>query len=133
MRLKELLPLLDLEFDATLVSLQKEVPSEDVPILRNQSKLLHFGDELKDFSETAALISCLDLVISVDTRCRPPGGWRFGKAGLGAAAFCSRLAHAARRLQGTHMGAGRCRGRCEVSRLRTMMLYFRGDHDQNRQ
>jgi hypothetical protein len=61
------LPLLDLEFDATFVSLQKEVPSEDVPILRNQSKLLHFGDELKDFSETTALISCLDLVISVDT------------------------------------------------------------------
>jgi hypothetical protein len=53
MKLKELLPLLDLEFDATLVSLQKEVPSEDVPMLRNQSKLLHFGDELKDFSETA--------------------------------------------------------------------------------
>ena len=67
MKLKELLPLLDLEFDATLVSLQKEVPSEDVPMLRNQSKLLHFGDELQDFSETAALISQLDLVISVDT------------------------------------------------------------------
>jgi hypothetical protein len=67
MKLKELLPLLDLEFDATLVSLQKEVPSEGAPTLRNQRKLLHFGDELKDFSETAALISCLDLVISVDT------------------------------------------------------------------
>src|SRR3984957_10262295 len=67
MKLKELLPLLDLEFDATLVSLQREVPSEDVPMLRNQSKLLHFGDELQDFSETAALISQLDLVISVDT------------------------------------------------------------------
>jgi tetratricopeptide (TPR) repeat protein len=67
MKLKELLPLLDLEFDATLVSLQKEVPSEDVPMVRNQSKLLHFGDELQDFSETAALISQLDLVISVDT------------------------------------------------------------------
>jgi hypothetical protein len=53
MKLKELLPLLDLEFDATLVSLQKEAPSEDAPTLRNQRKLLHFGDELKDFSETA--------------------------------------------------------------------------------
>jgi tetratricopeptide (TPR) repeat protein len=65
MKLKELLSLLDV--DATFVSLQKEVPSEDAPGLKDQRKLLHFGDELKDFSETAALISHLDLVISVDT------------------------------------------------------------------
>jgi tetratricopeptide (TPR) repeat protein len=65
MKLKELLPLLDV--DATFVSLQKDVPSEDGPVLTDHNKLLHFGDELEDFSETAALISQLDLVISVDT------------------------------------------------------------------
>ena len=36
-------------------------------MLNNRTDLLHFGDELKDFSDTAALISNLDLVISVDT------------------------------------------------------------------
>ena len=72
MKLNALLPLLDLAFDATFVSLQKEVPSEDIALLdlallKNQSGLLHFGHELKDFSDTAAVISHLDLVISVDT------------------------------------------------------------------
>ncbi len=38
MELKELLSLLDLEFDATLVSLQKEVPSEDVPMLKESQQ-----------------------------------------------------------------------------------------------
>jgi hypothetical protein len=65
MQLKDLLPLLDV--DARFVSLQKDVPAEDATVLKDHSKLLHFGDELTDFSETAALISQLDLVISVDT------------------------------------------------------------------
>jgi tetratricopeptide (TPR) repeat protein len=60
-----LLPPLDL--DATYVSLQREVRASDVTILRDRSDLLHFGDGLKDFADTAALISNLDLIIAVDT------------------------------------------------------------------
>jgi Glycosyltransferase family 9 (heptosyltransferase) len=47
--------------------LQREVHSGDAAVLTACSDLLHFGDELKNFSDTAALISNLDLVISVDT------------------------------------------------------------------
>jgi hypothetical protein len=36
-------------------------------VLNGRRDLLHVGDELSDFSDTAALISNLDLVISVDT------------------------------------------------------------------
>ena len=36
-------------------------------MLNERSDLLHFGEALKDFSETAALIANLDLVICVDT------------------------------------------------------------------
>ncbi|MGH6728114.1 MAG: tetratricopeptide repeat protein [Pseudolabrys sp.] len=64
-KLAALLPLL--EFDATFVSLQKEVRSTDLPALKERSDLLDFGDELKDFADTAALIANLDLVISADT------------------------------------------------------------------
>jgi tetratricopeptide (TPR) repeat protein len=63
--LRSLIPLLDIE--ATFVSLQKDVRSNDMKVLKDQSDLLHFGDELKNFSDTAALVSNLDLVISVDT------------------------------------------------------------------
>ena len=65
LRLGSLTPLLD--FDATFVSLQQEVRSNDVPALNSLSNLVHFGDELNNFSDTAALLSNLDLVISVDT------------------------------------------------------------------
>jgi len=49
------------------VSLQKDVRSDDAAVLKERNDVLHFGDELKDFSDTAALILQLDLVISVDT------------------------------------------------------------------
>jgi tetratricopeptide (TPR) repeat protein len=65
MRLGALSPLFDV--DATFVSLQKDVPPHDIDILRNRSEVLDFSDELTDFSETAALISTLDLIISIDT------------------------------------------------------------------
>jgi hypothetical protein len=64
MRLRDLLPLLDI--DATFVSLQKEVRAGDAEILAN-SGMRRFGEQLGDFSDTAGLISQLDLVISVDT------------------------------------------------------------------
>jgi tetratricopeptide (TPR) repeat protein len=60
-----LLPLLDC--DATFVSLQKQVGREDAAILSKRSEIIHFGDALKNFSDTAAVIANLDLVISIDT------------------------------------------------------------------
>jgi tetratricopeptide (TPR) repeat protein len=64
MRLRNLLPLLDI--DATFVSLQKDVRAGDEETLAS-CNLLRLGEELEDYSDTAALISQLDLVISVDT------------------------------------------------------------------
>ena len=64
MRLRDLSPLLDI--DATFVSLPKEVRAGDVEVLAN-SGVGRFGEQLGDFSDTAGLISQLDLVISVDT------------------------------------------------------------------
>ncbi len=63
--LRSLIPLLDIE--ATFVSLQKDVRTDDATVLQNQTNLLHFGEALQNFSDTAALISNLDLVISADT------------------------------------------------------------------
>ena len=48
------------------VSLQKEVRPNDLAALQ-VSGLTHFGDQLRSFSDTAALCSCMDVVISVDT------------------------------------------------------------------
>jgi ADP-heptose:LPS heptosyltransferase len=49
------------------VSLQKEVPPEEVPALQSHGALLHLGTALTDFALTAALVACLDLVVCVDT------------------------------------------------------------------
>lgn len=48
-------------------SLQKEVRAEDRAALQAQSRIRHFGDALTDFSDTAALCSLMDVVVSVDT------------------------------------------------------------------
>jgi Glycosyltransferase family 9 (heptosyltransferase) len=53
--------------DVQLVSLQNEVRAEDAKVLAANAQILHFGSELKDFSDTAALVSLVDLVVSVDT------------------------------------------------------------------
>ena len=53
--------------DATLVSLQREVRAADAVVLQERSDVLHFGEELKDFSDTAALAANMDIVIAVDT------------------------------------------------------------------
>jgi ADP-heptose:LPS heptosyltransferase len=63
--LRALLLLLDI--DATFVSVQKAVRPADAAVLKECSDILHFGDALGVFSDTAALIAQLDLVISVDT------------------------------------------------------------------
>ncbi|NTW52808.1 MAG: tetratricopeptide repeat protein [Chlorobiaceae bacterium] len=49
------------------VSLQKKVRQSDRPALESNENILHFGDELNDFTDTAALCDLMDVVISVDT------------------------------------------------------------------
>jgi len=49
------------------VSLQYEVRESDRETLRARREILHFADELRDFTDMAALCENLDLVISVDT------------------------------------------------------------------
>jgi len=49
------------------VSLQKGTPAEEIKTLPAQLKLTDLGSELADFSDTAAVIEQLDLVLCVDT------------------------------------------------------------------
>ena len=63
--LRALAPLLDC--DVQFVSLQKGIRDQDRAFLREREDILDLTEQLTDFSETAALVSCLDLVISVDT------------------------------------------------------------------
>ncbi len=49
------------------VSIQKDLRAGDQEILHNHPQLIHLGDKLADFSDTAAIMSRLDLVISSDT------------------------------------------------------------------
>ena len=65
MPLRTLFPLLDV--DADFVSLQKDPRPSDAAALRERSGIADHTADLSDFAETAALVSCLDLVISVDT------------------------------------------------------------------
>jgi tetratricopeptide (TPR) repeat protein len=63
--LRKFSPLLDA--DATFISLQKDPKSEDKAALLELTGIIDLTSHLSDFAETAALISCLDLVITVDT------------------------------------------------------------------
>ncbi|MGW1421945.1 tetratricopeptide repeat protein [Bradyrhizobium manausense] len=65
MGLSTFAPLLDL--DVQFVSLQKGARDQDRAFLGERRDIVDLTQHLTDFSETAALISCLDLVISVDT------------------------------------------------------------------
>ena len=49
------------------VSLQTELRGTDQEMLHALPKLVHLGGDLRDFADTAAVISLLDIVISVDT------------------------------------------------------------------
>ena len=49
------------------VSLQREVREADERVLELHPSVRHFGAELEDFTDTAALCALMDLVISVDT------------------------------------------------------------------
>lgn len=48
-------------------SIQKEYRDHDLKFLAEKSEINHHQDDLHDFSDTAALIECMDLVITVDT------------------------------------------------------------------
>jgi tetratricopeptide (TPR) repeat protein len=52
---------------ARFVSLQRELRDGDAELMRDLPNFLHAGDDLADFADTAAVISLLDVVISVDT------------------------------------------------------------------
>jgi tetratricopeptide (TPR) repeat protein len=56
-----------LDLDATFVSLQKDPRPADRIVLAERNEIIDLTTHLTDFTETAALISCLDLVITVDT------------------------------------------------------------------
>ena len=56
-----------LDIDATFVSLQMDPRPDDKAILLERSEIIDLTAHLTDFAETAALVSCLDLVITVDT------------------------------------------------------------------
>ena len=49
------------------VSLQKEVRPADRAVLESHTNIAHFGEALQDFTDTAALIELMEVVISVDT------------------------------------------------------------------
>lgn len=49
------------------ISLQKDLRAQDGRALAAQDRVRHFGDEIKDFADTAALCELVDLVITVDT------------------------------------------------------------------
>ena len=64
--LARLLPLLSTP-GVRFVSLQKDMPDEDAKTLEGLPAVTHIGDRLADFADTAAAVSLLDLVISIDT------------------------------------------------------------------
>jgi tetratricopeptide (TPR) repeat protein len=53
--------------DGEFFSLQKEIRPEDAPVLAQHPRIRSYAQHWKDFSDTAAFIAGMDLVISVDT------------------------------------------------------------------
>ena len=51
----------------SFISIQRELRNGDTVQLAAQARVEHIGDELADFSDTAAVLALCDLVISVDT------------------------------------------------------------------
>jgi hypothetical protein len=63
--LNELIAKLPQEFE--YISLQNELRPADAQSLSQNPQIRHFGDQIHDFADTAALCELMDLVISVDT------------------------------------------------------------------
>eukprot|EP01037_Dinobryon_pediforme_P016485 gene16485-16664_t len=49
------------------ISLQKDFSPDDLTLLDQEKKIICFGDDIHDFSDTAALCELMDVIISVDT------------------------------------------------------------------
>jgi len=64
--LAELMPLIE-RGDADWYAVQTDLRPGDADLIERRPGLTRHVDRLRDFADTAALISCLDLVISVDT------------------------------------------------------------------
>jgi len=52
---------------ASFIGIQRELRGDDAEKLAGESRVLHVGGELENFSDTAAVIALCDLVITVDT------------------------------------------------------------------
>ena len=63
--LGELVSIMDDSFEWH--SLQKDYRPDDWDVLENSPQIRQHQEDLQDFSDTAALIECMDLVITVDT------------------------------------------------------------------
>ena len=59
-------PILSLD-QFNVLSIQRELRQEDVELFARLPQLTHLGQDLADFDDTAAVVSLVDLVISVDT------------------------------------------------------------------
>jgi tetratricopeptide (TPR) repeat protein len=55
------------DVDATFVSLQKDPRPDDKAVLAERNDIVDLTAHLTDFVETSALLSCLDVVVTVDT------------------------------------------------------------------
>jgi tetratricopeptide (TPR) repeat protein len=64
--LSQFIPFLSLE-DITFMSLQKGEASLEIETIPPEIRPISLGDDLHDFSDSAALVSSLDLLITVDT------------------------------------------------------------------
>jgi tetratricopeptide (TPR) repeat protein len=62
-RLCPLLSVAEVEF----LSLQKDLRAGDRELLGSNPRVMHMGDAVEDFGDTAALMACVDLVITSDT------------------------------------------------------------------
>jgi tetratricopeptide (TPR) repeat protein len=56
-----------LSADAQWISLQKELRAGDADLLGSLPQIARYGEKLGDFSDTAALLDRLDLIVTVDT------------------------------------------------------------------
>ncbi len=52
---------------ASYFSVQRDVRASDAAALAARSDVMHFGDALEDFADTAAIVELMDVVVSVDT------------------------------------------------------------------